>query len=88
MYPYDIYILHNKCYQGVCNVFTSGNNFILKAWVDYKIFIFLVIFLPYNYQFKYSNIIITHWNSCEKALFLSKCGPCSLATISETVLLI
>lgn len=45
MYPYDVYTTHNKCYQGVCNVFMSGNNFILKAWMNYKIFNFLVIFL-------------------------------------------
>lgn len=73
---------------GVCNVFMSGNNFILKAWVDYNVFIFLVIFLPHNYRFKYTSTIITHWNSCEKAFFLSDCGSCSLATISEAPWLI
>lgn len=68
MYPCDVYILHNRCYQGVCNDFTSGNNFILKAWVDYTILIFLVIILLPNYQFKYSNIIIAHWTSCEDSI--------------------
>lgn len=71
---------------GVCNVFTSGNNFILKAWVDYNVFIFSVIFLPHNYRFKYTSTIITHWNSCEEAfsqwlwfLFLSNNLRSSLA---------